>query len=373
MLKRFYDLNNYVRMGKVLLLYGARQVGKTTLLNKYLASCGKKYKLDSGDNIRIQQVLASQDFDQIKQYAQGYDLIAIDEAQQIPFIGRALKIIVDNIPGVIVIATGSSSFRLAREVGEPLTGRKRTIVLYPLSQIELKEYHNKFELKEHLEEYLIYGLYPEVLTSESRVEKRVILDDLVNSYLLKDVLALERVKSSKVLLDLLKLLSFQIGNLVSLNELATQLRIDIKTVARYIDLLENAFVIVSVSGYSRNLRKEITSKNKYYFLDVGIRNAVISQFNEISNRNDIGQLWENFIVVERLKKRIYQNIQGSSYFWRTYSGHEIDIVEEGSGKISAFECKWQDKKIRVPKEWSEKYPDASLEVISQDNYLDFIT
>lgn len=374
MIPRIYDeLNKLLKSQRVLVIYGPRRVGKTTVLLNYLKRTTFKYKLDSGDNIRTQQVLSSQDFSQILPYAEGYQLLAIDEAQQILNIGMGLKIIVDQIPGMRVIATGSSSFDLAHQVGEPLTGRKNTIILYPISQLELLRVFNRYELKEKLEEYLIFGSFPEVVTAKYQNEKIKILQEIVDSYLLKDILTLEKVKGSKVILDLLKLLAFQIGSEVSLNELATQLGIDVKTVGRYLDLLEKTFVIIRLGGLRRNLRGEVTSKSKYLFLDNGIRNAVISQFNRLEDRNDIGQLWENFIIMERLKKRSYKGLYANSYFWRTYSGAEIDLIEERDGKFFGYECKWSKKTTRAPKEWTTTYKEADFKVINPDNYLNFIT
>jgi len=374
MIKRFYqDLNTLLKPGKALVIYGPRRVGKTTLLESFLSKTKLKYKLDSGDNIRTQNILSSQDFKQILGYAEGYELIALDEAQQIPNIGMGLKIIVDQMPGIKVIATGSSSFDLSNQIGEPLTGRKRTIKLYPIAQIELLSLYNKHELKEQLDQFLIFGSYPEVITSKNRDNRKEILHELTGSYLMKDILTLERIKNSKIILDLLKLLAFQIGNEVSIHELATQLSVDSKTVNRYLDLLEKTFVIVRVGGFSRNLRNEVSNKCKYYFFDNGVRNAIINQFNELDSRNDVGQLWENFIFAERMKKRFYQNILCDYYFWRTYNQKEVDIVEEREGALFGYECKWSTKKkIKAPKEWLEAYPQAEFKVITPENYMEFI-
>jgi len=374
MIKRAYNLTKLIKPGKVLVLYGARRVGKTTLLNLFLAGTKLKYKLDSGDNIRTQQALSSRDFTTITEYASGYDLIAIDEAQQIPDIGMGLKIIVDQMPDIAVIATGSSSFGLSGAVGEPLTGRKTTITLYPIAQQELSSLYNRHELKERLEEFLVFGSYPEVVTAKSRKDKIAVLEELVDSYLLKDVLTLDRIKNPRVLLDLLKLIAFQIGGQVSLNELATQLRIDVKTVGRYLDILEKAFVIRRISGFSRNLRNEIVSKAKYYFWDNGIRNAVISQFNSLENRNDAGLLWENFMLTERIKKCAYEEIRGTFNFWRTYDGQQLDLVEEREGRLYGYEFKWSEKKkTKAPGNWIEAYGNAGFEIINNKNYLDFVT
>lgn len=376
MLVRIYnDLEKFLKPGKALVIYGPRRVGKTTILQNYLKKTSYKYKLDSGDNIIIQQILSSQDFSQIIPYAQDYDLLVIDEAQQIENIGMALKIIVDQLPGIKVIATGSSSFDLANKVGEPLTGRKITLTLYPISQLELLKFKafNKFELKENLGPFLVYGSYPEVLTAKNKSQKALAAEEIVGSYLLKDILTLETVKGSKILLDLLKLLAFQLGSEVSLNELAGSLGIDVKTVARYLDLLEKSFVLFNLRGFSRNLRKEIYKKSKYYFLDNGIRNAVISNFNDLSSRDDAGKLWENFLVVERLKKQAYKNIFTNNYFWRTWDQKEIDWVEEREGKLFGFEFKYSPSKLKKPKEFLDSYPNSSLTTVSKDNYLEFIT
>jgi hypothetical protein len=372
-IKRHFDnLDNYLKESKALIIYGPRRVGKTTLLKNYLSRTELKYKLDSGDNIRVQQILGSEDFKQILEYAESYQLIAIDEAQRIPKIGQGLKILTDQRPDLKIVATGSSSFDLSYQVGEPLTGRKITLKLYPVAQIELLASNTRHELKEKLDQFLIYGSYPEVVTTKTRREKINILQEIVDSYLLRDILAFDKIKNSKTLSDLLKLLAFQVGNEVSLSELATKLSIDAKTVGRYLDLLEKSFVIFKLTGYSGNLRSEITSKNKYYFLDNGVRNALISQFNPLDSRNDLGALWENFIVCERLKKRTYKNIYGNVYFWRTYGGQEVDLVEEYDGKLHGYECKWSENtKNSAPSGWSS-YPNADYSVITPKNYIDFI-
>lgn len=374
MIKRAFEpLDAHLQPNKVLVIYGPRRVGKTTLLRTFLDSTSLKWKIDSGDNVRTQQLLSSQDFGQILGYVEGYDLLAIDEAQGIPNIGMALKIIVDQVPGIRVIATGSSSFELAGQVGEPLTGRKRTLVLYPISQGELLSVHNRYELRQQLDSYLIFGSYPEVIEASTPRAKADVIAEIANSYLLKDVLALDRVRSSHTLVNLLKSLAFQVGGEVSVSELANQVRADSKTVQRYLDLLEKTFVILRVGGFSRNLREEITRKAKYYFYDVGVRNALIAQFNPLDQRNDVGQLWENFVVVERTKFRAYHAIYANTYFWRTYDQQEIDLVEERDGRLFAYECKWSTRKPAYPpKSWTSAYPDAAFAVITPEAYQDFV-
>jgi predicted AAA+ superfamily ATPase len=373
LIDRVLKIDSFLVPGKALILYGPRRAGKTTLLKSYLDSCGLRYRLETGDDVRIRNLLGSGDLKQIVAFAEGFELVAIDEAQQIHDIGMGLKILVDHLPALRIIATGSSSFDLTGAIGEPLTWRKQTLTLFPISQMELKRKFNSYDLRQRLEEYLVYGSYPETVMAEGRKEKIELLEELVGSYLLKDVLAMDRIRSSRTLLDLLKLIAFQVGSEVSLNELATQVKLDVKTIGRYLDILEKAFVIVRLGGFSRNLRNEVTSKAKYYFLDNGIRNAIIGQYNLLDSRNDIGVLWENFIVAERLKKRSYTGIYGNIYFWRTYDGKEIDYVEERDGGLFGFECKWtMKKKDKPPKKWLESYPDATFELVTPDNYIEFV-
>ena len=373
MIERFYKLEKLLKPGKVLIIYGPRQVGKTTLLEEYLSKIKYKYRLESGENIRIRQLLSSQDFELLDRYAESYELIAIDEAQNIPNIGKGLKILIDRNKKLKIIATGSSSFEISKNIGEPLTGRKRTIILYPLAQMELLMHSTEYDVREKLKDFLIYGSYPEVLSEKRKSDKIELLNELVDSYLLKDILSFERVKNSKKLLDLLRLLAFQIGSEVSLNELATQLKIDVKTVDRYLDLLEKTFVIKRLGSFGRNLRNEVTTKAKYYFLDTGIRNAVISQFNKIELRNDVGKLFENFIIMERIKSNHYHKRISQTFFWRNYQNKEIDLVEERNGKLFVYEIKWSEKtKIKKPKEFLENYKNSTFKVINKNNYLNFI-
>jgi len=371
---RFYqELNNYLRPNKVLTLYGPRRVGKTKLIEHYLRQTSLKYKLVTGEDIEVQAVIGSSNLRLIKEYCQGYELIVIDEAQNIPKVGTGLKLMVDHIPGIHVIATGSSSFDLSNKIGEPLVGRQRILKLYPVSLLELKAHHNQWELNRNLEEYLIYGMYPEVLTTEGHAAKAEYLTELVNAYLLKDILAIENVKAPKLLLDLLRLLAYQVGSEVSFNELSNALKIDVKTVQRYIDLLEKSFLLYSLGGFSRNLRNEIVNKRKYYFYDTGIRNALIQSFNPLAIRNDKGLLWENFIFMERQKRKAYEPILSNDYFWRTYSQKEIDLIEERGGKLYGYEFKWSNKPLKSPLEWRKAYPDSEFELIHPENYFPFIS
>lgn len=377
MIPRIYDeLDKLLKEGKVIVIYGPRRVGKTTLVNNYLKNTLLKYKLESGDDLSIAQVLSSQSFEKINQFAAGYDLIVIDEAQRIPQVGLGLKILVDQNPKIKVLITGSSSLSLSYKVGEPLVGRMFDYILYPVSQLEFKKHITLFELKQKKEEFLIFGSYPEVIEATTHEEKTRILTGIANSYLLRDLIELEKVADIKILFDLLKLIAFQIGSEVSLTELGSNLGIDKKTVARYLWLFEQAFILYNLRGFSRNLRKEISKKSKYYFFDNGVRNAVINNFNDLSTRNDVGALWENFLVIERLKKQEYAHIGSkfNNYFWRTWDQKEIDWVEMREGKLFGFEFKWgKDKPSKSKSAWLKTYKnEAEFEMVNQENYLDFI-
>ena len=358
--------------GKVVVIYGPRQTGKTTLLNEIKSALKEKMLFVSGEDRFVQEWLSSRSIAILKKHIGDYKILIIDEAQHINQVGLNLKLIVDHVENVKIIATGSSSFELANQIGEPLVGRKWQFDLFPIAQIELKEQEDYLSTKENLSERLIFGSYPEVITTISLDRKKQLLNSIVDNYLFKDILALKELKKPQKLIALLKLLAFQIGKEVSVSELANNLNVNFSTVERYLDLLTKIFIIIRVDGFSRNLRKEITKNSRYYFYDNGIRNALINNFNDLQTRNDVGQLWENYIVLERLKKRTYTQIFASQYFWRTYDQKEIDLVEEREGKLFGYEIKWGDKKIKEPKIWRETYPNAEYEVINQENYLEFI-
>lgn len=360
-----------VSPGKVVVVYGARRVGKTTLLKKYLEN-QSDYLFVSGEDFYVHQYLSSGSIAKLKDFIGPKTLLVIDEAQYIDNIGLNLKLIVDHIPGIKVIATGSSTFDLARQVSESLTGRKRVLKLFPVSQMELNQLESKAEVQANLEKRLIFGSYPEVITLESDEQRKEYLHEIVTSYLFKDILQLEGIHKSKKIIDLLVLLTFQIGKEVSIAELATQLGISKALVDRYLDLLEQVFVLINIRGFSRNLRKEVTKTSRYYFYDLGIRNALINNFNFLNLRNDVGALWENYLVIERLKKQQYQFLLSNNYFWRTYDQKELDWVEERDGKLYGYEFKWERKKLHAPKLWLESYPEASFECINRENYLPFI-
>ena len=345
------------------------------MVKEYLKTCGFRYRYDAGDNVSIHEILGSQRLNLLKDYIGNNELIVIDEAHLIPNIGINLKLIVDNIPDIRILITGSSSFDLANQIGEPLVGRKFTYLLYPMSYLELKPLFSNFEMNNLLEEILIYGSYPEVMTTKTKDAKIQTLNEITNSYLFKDILIFEGLKNSKTLLNLLRLIAFQIGSEVSLSELGNSLDIDKKTVARYLDLLEQTYIITPLRPYFINRRKSVIKKNKYYFLDLGVRNTVIGNLNPVSQRNDIGALWENFLVVERLKKQAYKPIYSNNYFWRTWEQKEVDWVEMRGGKLFGYEFKWDVKtKSKNKTAWLSAYPKESVfELVNHDNYLSFIT
>lgn len=366
------SIKDHLQANKVVVIYGSRQVGKTTLINDILKDIKEKYLFLSGED-RKNKWLSSQSIDILKENIANNKLLVIDEAQKLDNIDLNLKLIVDHIKNIKVLVTGSSSFDLSNQVGEPLVGRKWQFNLYPISQLELNKIEEKFETKSNLNNRLVYGSFPEVIVNNDISQKKEILNSLVDNYLFNDLLQYNQIKKSDKILDLLKLLCWQIGKEVSLTELANNLDLNSRTVEKYLDLLEKVFVIKKINGFSRNLRKEITKNSRYYFYDNGIRNAIINNFNQIENRNDLGDLWENYLFIERLKKQEYKKIYSNNYFWRTYDKKEIDFVEERDGKLYGYEFKWSAKKTKKPTEWLKTYKEAQYEVIGQDNYLDFIS
>lgn len=366
------DLEAYAQPGKAIIIYGPRRIGKTTLLSKFLDR-KNNYLSVSGEDIDVQHYLSSQSIPKLGAFIGSKKLLVIDEAQKIPNIGINLKLLVDHFPELTIIATGSSSFDLANQIGEPLTGRKKTLQMFPLSQIEIAQIENAAQVRANLSERLIYGSYPEVILINDNAKRIEYLREIVSSYLYKDILELDGIRKSEQIIKLLQLLAFQLGKSVSPSELGQQLGLNKGTVERYLDLLEKAFVIIKLSGFSRNLRKEISKQNRYYFYDLGIRNAIINQFNGLQIRDDVGELWENYIIIERLKKQEYKKIFSNNYYWRTYDKQEIDWVEERDGILYGYEIKWQLKKVREPSSWKNAYPKATFMLINNENYLDFIT
>ena len=366
-------LRRLVAPGKVVVVYGPRRVGKTTLIRRYVRQHDRNALVVTGEDIAVREYLESQSVAKLKAFVGGRRTLVVDEAQHVRQIGLNLKLLADHVDGLRIIATGSSSFDLARQTGEPLTGRKFTLLLLPLAQLELQAVEGVHETRAQLEMRLIHGSYPEVVLMASNEDREIYLKELVSSYLFKDILQLEGIRYTDKLLRLLQLVAFQIGGEVSVTELGTQLGMSKNSVERYLDLLEKAYVLYSRRGFSRNLRKEITKSRRYYFYDNGVRNALISNFNPMSLRDDTGILWENYILAERLKYNLYTGHLAESYFWRTYDRQEIDLVEEWGGGLRAAEMKWSPRHAaRAPGGWRQTYPDSSFEVVHPENYLDFI-
>jgi uncharacterized protein len=350
--------------GTALILYGPRQAGKTTLVNRLLESEPEALSF-TGDDLYTQSLLAQHELEHLKRIVGSAATIFIDEAQRIENIGLTIKLLVDHLP-VTIIASGSASFELADRLSEPLTGRARTWHLHPLSWAEVADKYRLTSPDTALEEMLRYGMYPRVHTLGSNQEKEEYLYNYLNNYLYRDLLEFEQVKKPKKVVDLLVLLAHQIGKEVAVSELATSLGLSQKTVESYLDILEKMFVIVNIRGFSRNLRKEVSKTSRYYFADIGLRNALIRSYVPLSLRSDVGELFENWFVMERIKRAGNQRRFTGFYFWRTYDQHEIDLVEDIDGQLTGFECKWSAKaKVKVPKDWVEGYPGAGFEVVTQ--------
>ncbi len=358
---------------KVNIIFGTRRVGKTFLLKKILSNIGYKTLFLQGEDADTQRLLAERSIANYQRVLQNIELLVIDEAQAIPEIGKILKLIIDNIEGIRVIVTGSSAFDLANLSGEPLTGRAFFHELYPISQQELMEQENALQTNQNLEERLIYGGYPELWNLPFGVTKAEYLKELLNTYLLKDIIAFEGIRNSSKIRDLLRLIAFQIGKEVSLEELSKQLQVSRNTVEKYLDLCSKVFVLKKIEAFSGNLRKEISKSSRWYFWDLGVRNALVNDFRPLALRNDKGELWENYLISERLKYLRYNKSLAETYFWRTYDQQEIDWLEHENGQISAFEFKLKEANVKIPKVFSTTYPEATFSVINQDNYLNFIT
>ncbi len=367
------NLIRFLKAGRVMVLYGPRRAGKTTLVKRVMEELDEGALYLTGEDIFTRQALSSQSVENLRNLVGENKLVVIDEAQHVPKIGLNLKLLVDHVDGLKIVATGSSSFELARDVGEPLTGRKITLTLFPLAQDEIAARENRARTRANLECRLVYGTYPEVVTASDDKERELFLREMVGSYLLKDILAYDGVRHSDKLVRLLQLLALQVGKEVSCAELGQKLGMSKNTVDRYLDLLERVFVIHRLTGFSRNLRKEITKNNRCFFYDNGIRNALINNFNGLHIRDDIGMLWENYIITERRKLHENRLEPRNMYFWRTYDQKEVDLIEESGGRLSAFEIKWSRKKSKVCRLWEETYPGSSVRTINSENYLSFIT
>lgn len=356
--------------GKVIVLSGARQVGKTTLLKQILRNKEAVLWLN-GDEMQVQNLFNNASADRLLSEFGGNKIVILDEAQRIENVGLRLKLIADADSDIQMIATGSSAFELANKVNEPLTGRKWEYQMFPLSFGEMVAHHGKMKEMRMLPRRIVYGYYPEVVTNEGNEVE--ILKLLTDAYLYKDILSWENIKHPDKLQTLLRALAYQVGSQVSFNELSQMCSLDSKTVERYITLLEQCYIIFRLPSYARNLRHELKASRKIYFYDNGIRNALIADYNAPEIRQDIGALWENFVISERMKCNEYYRRWVNSYFWRTKNQQEVDYLEEGGGKLHAYEIKWNPrKKATITKTFTDAYPDTDFKVITSDNIAEFL-
>lgn len=365
------NIENWLFKGKIIILYGPRQVGKTTLVKELVTRYGDEKSYINCEILENRQALASENPLQLKTFLGEGKFFVFDEAQKVSNIGLVLKLLFDTYPDIQIIATGSSSFELSNKVSEPLTGRSLEFKLYPISYSEVVGDKQSWESSAILSSILVYGSYPEVIKNNFN-NADIFLNNLTSNYLFKDIFEFENIKKPKLLTNLLQLLALQIGNEVSLNELATKLETSRKTVARYIDLLEKAFVIFTLYPLSRNPRNEIGRKNKIYFYDLGIRNTLISRFQPLNVRDDIGALWENFCVVERKKTLEYGMKHKNQFFWKNKRGKEIDYIEESDSKFDAYEFKWTTNFVKTPSDFLKNYQ-ANISVINKENFAKFIS
>lgn len=369
----YNNVKQFLVPGKVNIIYGARRVGKTSLMKKIATERDTSYLWLEGELPDTHDLLTQKNIATYENLMRNYDLVIIDEAQEIPGIGKILKIMVDQFPSKRFMVSGSSAFDLNNEMGEPLVGRAYWHEMYPLSQMELNAYENLLETKRNIDDRLIYGSYPELYTMTGYEAKQRYLTELTNAYLLKDILNYDGIRNATKIMNLLQLIAYQLGKEVSLQELGRQLGMSKNTVEKYLDLLEKVYVIKKISGFSRNLRKEVTKMSRYYFWDCGIRNAIINDYRPILSRQDKGELWENYLMTERLKKIQYTQDRSRTYFWRTYDQQEIDSIETKNDTISAYEFKYGLGSAKIPKAFERAYPDASYEVINESNYLEYIS
>lgn len=367
-------LDSKIGKGKVLLLIGPRQVGKTTLLKNILTSISseKKVQFWNCDESDVRQFLSEANSAKLKSFVGNSDFIVIDEAQRVKDIGLTIKLLHDSFPNVQLAVTGSSSLDLSNSINEPLTGRKFEYNLFPFSTNELVNHTSMLEEMRLLKNRLVYGFYPDVVNNPG--EEKEILTNIVNSYLYKDVFEFQDIRKSSVIEKLVQALALQVGSEVSFNELGNLLGIDTVTVQRYVDLLEKSYVIFHIRSFSRNVRNELKKSIKIYFYDNGVRNSVISNFSPVELRSDIGALWENFLISERIKNNAYHNKHAKYYFWRTTQKQEIDFIEEVDQNLFAYEFKYNPKKVnsKCPVTFSNNYPNVPFDVITSENYMDFV-
>jgi predicted AAA+ superfamily ATPase len=368
------DLQQRIEKGlkpnRIAVIFGARRVGKTVLMNRIVGQFPGKTMTLNGEDYDALAMLENRSIGNYRHLLNGIELFAIDEAQHIPDIGTKLKLMVDEIPGIKIIVSGSSSFDLFNKSGEPLVGRSTPFHLTAFSQNEISQIEGVLQTRQNLETRLIYGSYPDVVLMDSNEERKEYLRNIVDAYLLKDILMVDGIKNASRMKEMLQLIALQLGSEVSYDELSRKLGMSKNTVEKYLDLLSETFVIYRIGAFSRNLRKEVTKAGKWYFYDNGIRNALIGAYNSPALRQDVGALWENYLISERIKKNLNENVQKELYFWRTYAGQEIDLLEVSGDEIAAFEIKWGDKSPNAPQAFSIAYPHATWQVVNRSNYLE---
>ncbi|MDR3188472.1 MAG: ATP-binding protein [Prevotellaceae bacterium] len=365
-------VENSLKPNKVVLIFGARRVGKTMLMREVVKNFQGKVLSMNGEDYDTLSLLANRSVSSYRNLLSGVDLLAVDEAQHIPDVGAKLKLMVDEIPEIRIIVSGSSSFELFNQSGEPLVGRSTPFHLTPFSQRELSQTENRLQAQQNLESRLIYGSYPEVALMDSAEERREYLKNMVNAYLSKDILMVDGIKNASKMKTLLQLIALQAGSEVSYEELGRKLEMSKNTVEKYLDLLSKTFIIYRLGAFSRNLRKEVSKAGKWYFYDNGVRNALIGAYSSLALRQDVGVLWESYLIGERIKKNLNENLGKEFYFWRTYDGQEVDLVEVAGDDMAAFELKWGSKTPRAPAAFAQRYPQASYHVVNRESYWDFL-
>jgi len=357
--------------GKVIIIYGARQVGKTTLIMALQRDASVPSIYLNCDEPDIRRALSDKTSTELKMLIGNNKLVLIDEAQRVGTIGLTVKLLTDTAPDIQVVATGSSAFELSSRIEEPLTGRKREFRLYPFSLTELGQIYSPLEVRRILDRCMIFGLYPEIINAQEAAETAV--REIARSYLYKDMLALQQIRNAEALERLVQSIALQVGNEVSYNELAQQVGVDKKTIESYLRVLEQSFIIFRLGSFSRNLRNELKKSRKIYFVDTGIRNTVINNLNPPDLRSDVGGLWENFVLAERMKRNHNQGLFPNTYFWRSHQKQEIDYLEELGGAWRGYEIKWGEKRLKVPSGFSAAYPECPVTLINRENMTEFVT
>ena len=368
----FPKIENSLKPNKVVMIFGSRRVGKTILMKQIIGQFEGKSLTLNGEDYDTLALLENRSVSNYRNLLSGIDLLAIDEAQNIPDIDAKLKLMVDEIPNIRILVSGSSSFDLFNKSGEPLVGRSSIFHLTAFSQNEISQIENSLQTKQNLENRLIYGSYPDVVLMNSNEERKEYLKNIVDAYLLKDILMIDGIKNASKMKELLQLIAWQMGSEVSYDEIGRKIGMSKNTVEKYLDLLSKTFVIYRLGAFSRNLRKEVSKAGKWYFYDNGIRNALIGAYNSLSVRQDIGALWENYLISERKKRNLNENGSSDFYFWRTYDNQEIDLIEVEGDNITAFEIKWGNKTPKIPVAFAETYPQAAWNVVNKTNYLNAV-